>query len=569
MEECVFVVDPLNEVSAETSASGSLQGVMRILSNGKRFRIQWNEKALDGSNIDADVKWDFGKPFSADVSEFSKLILSEGPSFGLFRNGHTSPRQFQATDLPFWDFVLFLHWLAVNGVVVPSSSTPYQLEFYKNARPGTYSYVPPWVVLDVCEFQGLAPLWCAILDMYEKLALSLDEVDLIPKDSQFPMAELARTSHNYRMNIIKSKYLTTAKYEVISESDWDNLFDEFGRIKDVDLFRSRLYFAGIDRSLLDKAIMFVVGVYPWDSTQSERNALDRSLAHEFDMLDTQLQNTTKKQIENNKRRFSAFRVIDHDVYRTDRGEMAFKNVNGVGLQIVSKILKCYTIFNPPIGYLQGMNDLVVPIVFAFFPSWNGLSEPVDDKGNVIEGWSDQIWKVFWSFESLLRNVNHLRLLANVTEQTKAQSKKVGMILRKLSPMVHVFMKRSGLMELHWCYSDFILLFKRTFSDVWPVWLQLNCSCRPHEWLSFFIAAVFLVCFEPMTKLPENTVTSVMEAFPSMVKNSDLDLVARLALWIAQEMTSDKDYQEFSGMDLLQRDLREEIFEFFQCDLTNA
>ena len=69
---------------------------------------------------------------------------------------------------------------------------------------------------------------------------------------------------------------------------------------------------------------------------------------------------------------SAFRVISHDVLRTDRGMKAFSNENGIGLKMVTDLLHTYILFNMPVGYLQGMNDLFVPLLLAFFDDWNAI-----------------------------------------------------------------------------------------------------------------------------------------------------------------------------------------------------
>ena len=556
MDLCV--IGPVFEVGT----TGKVSGTMILESNPNGFRIVWKQKMITG---DVDASWACGNNFSVETSKFASMTLCEDLSFELVRNdGEAMTRKFQAGEVPFYEFVIFLQSLALNGVIVPCST--YSFEFYCNARPETYSYLPPWVRLKTEKYQGLEALWSDVLEMYENLELSLDEACLIPRDSAYPMPALARTSHCHRMDIVKTKYITKEMYDTVRQGEWPSLFDELGRLKDSDGLKKRLYFAGVEKELLKEAIMFILGVYPLNSTLCEREAISQSLEREFELLCFQLETASEQQIAFHKRRFSAFRVIDHDVHRTDRGEAAFKNVDGVGLRIIGKILKVYTIFNPPISYLQGMNDLVVPILFAFFPDWNEKSEPIDKEGNVITDWPKHVWKIFWCFEGLLRNVNHLELLSNVTEQTKVQSRKVSMILRKLSPMAQVMMKRSGLMELHWCYSDFILLFKRTFPNVWPVWLQLNCAPDPQQWLSFFIASIFLDCFEEMTKLGDSSVTLVMEAFPRMIKNTNLDLVGRLALWVANEMANDKDYQEFcaSQVSAFSAQVDAPVSEFFKC-----
>jgi hypothetical protein len=62
----------------------------------------------------------------------------------------------------------------------------------------------------------------------------------------------------------------------------------------------------------------------------------------------------------------------------------FKSNKGIGLQMVTRLLQTYCVFNLPIGYLQGMNDLFVPILLAFLPEWGENGEPRDADGQVLD-----------------------------------------------------------------------------------------------------------------------------------------------------------------------------------------
>ena len=85
--------------------------------------------------------------------------------------------------------------------------------------------------------------------------------------------------------------------------------------------------------------------------------------------------------------------------------------------MITELLKSYCIFNPPIGYLQGMNDLFVPILLAYLPKWDEEGYPIDDLNNHIDK-NNYCSIIFWCFDFMLRNIDHLKLLANVTEQCK-------------------------------------------------------------------------------------------------------------------------------------------------------
>jgi hypothetical protein len=114
--------------------------------------------------------------------------------------------------------------------------------------------------------------------------------------------------------------------------------------------------------------------------------------------------------------------------------------------MVMRLLQTYCVFNPPIGYLQGMNDLFVPILLAFLPDWGDDGDPLDSDGQVLD-FQPFLPVIFWCFDAMLRNIDHLKLLQNVTEQCQKLADIVFQIMAKVSPLGAIWMKRNGLKEL--------------------------------------------------------------------------------------------------------------------------
>jgi hypothetical protein len=284
--------------------------------------------------------------------------------------------------------------------------------------------------------------------------------------------------------------------------------------------------------VLSDALPFVFGVHDAGETLAERESRDAQLVNEFRLLVEQVDSYTPEQIENSHRISAAFRVIRHDVSRTDRQLPAFRNSNGAGLEMVTRLLKTYCVFNPPIGYLQGMNDLFVPILLAFLPDWDDDGRPTGHDRAPIDC-NPFLPTIFWCFEAMLRNIDHLKLLQSVTEQCQKLADAAFQILTKISPLAAIWMKRNGLKDLLWLYSDFVLLFKRSFDDIWGVWLQLNCSPSPENWLAYFITAVLVRGFDALAQVKEVSITTMMDSFPKILKAIDIEKIGTTALWIAE------------------------------------
>jgi hypothetical protein len=91
--------------------------------------------------------------------------------------------------------------------------------------------------------------------------------------------------------------------------------------------------------------------------------------------------------------------------------------------MLTKLLHTFTLFNPPFGYLQGMNDLFVPIILAIVGNRTEEGEPVDLA--LLMG------NIFWYFEAMLKNTGQL-------------------LISSVSPLAAIWMCRRGLRDLLWC-----------------------------------------------------------------------------------------------------------------------
>jgi len=495
-------------------------------------------------NIESADSWEVNQPFKQECGHIKLMQLH--PDLSLTIYGYNNEqRRFSYEALEFVSVTELVEQLLINGIAVPSTEKPFSLLFYKRCHRGVYPYTPPHIQLafdsasDIREdeegnFSDLDKFWDCLHSFFLTLIIHLDVSDTLPKDPQFPLAEAARANHARVLSQITKYMETLPSYTKISEEEWPSLFDEEGHLIDPDGFKQRLFHAGIDEKILSKALPFIFGVYSNKSTKKERDELDIELEKEYHQLVKQVDTYTPDQINNNRKVSGAFRVIKHDVSRTDRQLPAFKNSEGTGLSMVTRLLKTYCIFNPPIGYLQGMNDLFVPILLAFLPNWNDEGFPLDENGNILDH-EPYLPIIFWCFDAMLRNIDHLKLLASVTEQCQKQAESIFQIMSKVSPLAAIWMRRNGLKELLWCYSDFVLLFKRSFTDIWSVWLQLNCSPYPQNWLAYFVAAILILGFDQLAQITDVNITTMMDRFPVIMQSLDIQEIGKTSLWLANQV----------------------------------
>lgn len=129
---------------------------------------------------------------------------------------------------------------------------------------------------------------------------------------------------------------------------------------------------GVEPSIRPTVWKYLLHYYDFDTTLEER--LHQKIEAEYkykilvnnskqyETIKNQWLTITGEQLENH----SVFRQrslqIEKDITRTDRTLELFEDENGPGIEKLRNILTTYSFFNWDIGYCQGMNDILVPIM---------------------------------------------------------------------------------------------------------------------------------------------------------------------------------------------------------------
>ena len=343
---------------------------------------------------------------------------------------------------------------------------------------------------------------------------------------------------------------------MILASEWSSLFDpETGIIRDADLFRKRLYHAGASEDIMTEVLPFAVGLYPLSSSLKERHQIDKEREEEFKRLVFQLDSRSQEQQDNDSEVVALLRVMTYDVDRTDRSHPFFRQSGGIGMRILKRLLQLYLFLNREIGYLQGMGDLIVPIVLTYIGKWNEDGIPLNPDGTENKDWEKLLPRMLWVFDAMLLNTGHTNFLRKIQQNSLLQTRTSFDLLMKVSPVAAIWMKHCQIDRFQWIYADYILMFKRSFEHIWTVWLQFNCSPNPKVWISYFLAAVLVDSICEITEFPEISMVRMMERIPKILSGIDLKRIAATSLWISRKVELRSESREAETCHL----------EFFQTD----
>ena len=500
-----------------------------------------------------DQKWKENEQFFILTNAFEyisfqqKVSESKTIEFSIKKREESVLRTFKLSSECDVSLALFLEQLLKYGIAVPSltgciENCKYNLFFYKNSYIHTCQAHPSHIQIKTDEFQSLDELWNRVLDYYSQLIIYLNSAESMPIDNDYPLKDGAQAVHIKIMEKIHNdidQKLNEKQYEDITEHNYKDIFDDNGKIIDPDLFKARLFHANLDQKLLTYFLPFILGVYPLTSTLKEREELDNEMKEVYKVLELQLNILQQSAVDHNEKLKGFLDTIKKDVDRTDKTNDAFRDDNSIGCQILTKFLKMYVLYNPPISYLQGMNDLLVPIITAYFPKWDQDGHPIDENGNRIDDYEKNLPIMFWCFDAMLKNTRHTELLQDVPLVSKQIAEEVISLLSKISPLCEIWLSRNSLSQLEWCYSVFVLLFKRTFTkNIWYTWLRFNTATLPGKFLVLFVTAIILEDLILFSNLKDISVPSIIKNFNDIVTTNDSKLYSEIANWITDNYMTD-------------------------------
>lgn len=245
--------------------------------------------------------------------------------------------------------------------------------------------------------------------------------------------------------------------EPLSADDWAKHQDAEGRIGDDAALRQKIFKGGLCHAVRKEAWKFLLGYYPWASTSEERKSLQRAKTDEYFRMKLQWKSISEEQERRNSRLRDYRSLIEKDVNRTDRTNRFYEGLNNPGLTLLHDILMTYCMYDFDLGYVQGMSDLLSPILYV-------MENEVD---------------AFWCFVSFMDQLHQ-----NFEEQMqgmKTQLIQLSTLLRLLDLVFWNYLESQESGYLYFCFRWLLIRFKRelSFQDVlrlWEVmWTGLPCQ----------------------------------------------------------------------------------------------
>ncbi|XP_041735328.2 TBC1 domain family member 17-like [Coregonus clupeaformis] len=238
---------------------------------------------------------------------------------------------------------------------------------------------------------------------------------------------------------------------------WEEFLDPEGRVKDPQRIKELVFRGGITPSLRKDVWKFLLGFYPWNSTVKEREDILRMKTDEYFRMKVQWKSVSEEQEMRNSLLRGYRSLIERDVSRTDRHNIFFSGNDNPGLTLLNDVLMTYCMFNFDLGYVQGMSDLLAPLLFV--------------TQNEVES--------FWCLTGFMEMVH--QNFEESQEAMKQQLLQLSLLLKALDPELLDYLDSQDSGSLCFCFRWLLIWFKREFSfedilSLWEVlWTRLPCE----------------------------------------------------------------------------------------------
>ncbi|XP_068146402.1 uncharacterized protein Tbc1d15-17 [Drosophila tropicalis] len=252
----------------------------------------------------------------------------------------------------------------------------------------------------------------------------------------------------------------------LSLTQWLEFQTPEGRISDSDRIKELIFRGGITENLRCEVWKYLLNYYNWSDSQEERIERRKQKSMEYYNMKAQWLAMTPTQEAN----FVGYRdrkcQIEKDVKRTDRSQKFYAGDDNPNIALLQGILMTYVMYNFDLGYVQGMSDLLAPIL--------------EIQVNEVDA--------FWCF------VGFMNLVVTNFDMDQAGMKSQFAQLRRLIEFANAplfgYMRTHDSDNMYFCFRWLLVWYKRELSNedvlkLWEcLWTRLPC---PNFHLLFSVA----------------------------------------------------------------------------------
>lgn len=323
------------------------------------------------------------------------------------------------------------------------------------------------------------------------------------------------------MNVVKKlEENLTPSEKRLTLSDLKEYLLDNGGIQDKDnTLKNKIIKHGLDDESRYKLWPFILDLFPYESDNEQQKVIMEKKINDYICIKKQMQSIVKSQLEECSNLLSMLKTIEADVKRTDRNLPQFKDSSSPYFKVVDHLLTVYGFYNKDSLYVQGMGDLLTPLLLSIIKDINNNVFKLVDGSEVDEDTAEGIVFTFYCY--FLDKLKHDRLFVDVSNNVEIELRNIA----EYAFLVHRPLKRliknnKDLQSVSFVFRSFFLLYKRDFdhSTVLRLWDAFISSPLPHIVPKLYLSSVMIKMYPKFILDTDRSLGEVLTICDNEIQN---------------------------------------------------
>ncbi|CAF4817602.1 unnamed protein product [Rotaria sp. Silwood1] len=217
------------------------------------------------------------------------------------------------------------------------------------------------------ELESNSNDWCLLEDNYTNLNDNNDNFEIIEIENNSILVTIKPKDNRQETFLQKATSwlhgsVHSSLNNCLTRKEFFQMLDPLtGRLLDEPAFRQRIFDNGCDESIRKIVWCYLLRVFNESMTNEDKNEYTIKAKERYNEMKEAWQNRYKQQ---DSEVVALENLIQKDVQRTDRSVKFFDDKENLAREKLFHILMTYSVYHPEPGYVQGMNDMVAPILYV-------------------------------------------------------------------------------------------------------------------------------------------------------------------------------------------------------------
>ncbi|KAI6658013.1 TBC1 domain family member 15-like [Oopsacas minuta] len=255
----------------------------------------------------------------------------------------------------------------------------------------------------------------------------------------------------------------------LNREDWEHFCNSDGSVSDPKALKRIIFIGGVSEDIRPLVWLYLLGYYEFTNTKDQREKLINQKENDYQVMRSQWKTMSSDQIKRNKSFHKAKTIIGKDTIRTDRDHPYFAGEENKNLDTLQDILLTHVMYDFDLGYVQGMSDILSPILIV-----------VDREVNA-----------FWCFAHYIGKLHEN--FANTTLVLNKKMDKFKDLLKFVDPPFCAYLRENEAYGFNIFFRWLLIDFKREFSleDVLKLWEVLWTDHLTTDYYLFIALSMLL------------------------------------------------------------------------------